>query len=171
VFNPKAGKEGQVDEIRSALASHFTSPRWKPEIYETTGKEDLLVICRAACNQGASLVVAAGGDGTVASVANALVFSQVPLGILPLGTGNVLARALSIPLKLEEALDLLVGDHAVIEVDALKVGDRHFFSNVSVGISPAMVSETTPAQKRRLGRPTCGRYSNGRALFSYGVIP
>jgi diacylglycerol kinase (ATP) len=152
VFNPKAGKEGQVDEIRSALASHFTSPRWKPEIYETTGKEDLLVICRAACNQGASLVVAAGGDGTVASVANALVFSQVPLGILPLGTGNVLARALSIPLKLEEALDLLVGDHAVIEVDALKVGDRHFFSNVSVGISPAMVSETTPAQKRRLGR-------------------
>jgi diacylglycerol kinase (ATP) len=152
VLNPQAGKEGQADEIRSALASHFTSPRWKSEIYETTGKEDLPAICRTACKQGASLVVAAGGDGTVVGVANALVDSQVPLGILPLGTGNILARVLKVPLKLDEALNLLVGDHAVIEVDALKVGDRYFFSNVSVGISPTMVSETKPAQKKRLGR-------------------
>jgi diacylglycerol kinase (ATP) len=152
VFNPKAGKEGQSDAIHAALASHFMSPQWTSEIYETTGKEDLPAICRAACEKGASLVIAAGGDGTVVGVANGLVNSQIPLGILPLGTGNDLARVLSVPLKLEEALDLLVGDHTIIEVDALKVGDRYFFSNVSVGISPAMMSETKSAQKKRFGR-------------------
>ncbi len=96
VFNPEAGNADQSDEIRSALASHFTQPQWTTEIYEMTGKEDVPAICRAACERGASLVVAAGGDGTVVGVANGLVHSRVPLGILPLGTGNDL---LSLTLK------------------------------------------------------------------------
>ncbi len=152
VFNPKAGNADPSDEIRSALASHFTQPQWTTEIYEMTGKEDVPAICRAACERGASLVVAAGGDGTVVSVANGLVHSRVPLGILPLGTGNDLARVLSIPLKLDEALALLVGDHSLIEVDALKVGARYFFSNVSVGISPQLMKDTNSSQKKRFGR-------------------
>jgi diacylglycerol kinase (ATP) len=152
VFNPKAGKEDQADEIRAALARHFTSPPWTPEIYETTGQEDVAAICRAACKRGASLVIAAVGDGTVVGVANGLVHSLVPLGILPLGTGNDLARVLSIPLKLDEALDLLTGDHAVAQVDALHVGERFFFSNVSVGISPQVMKDTKSMQKKRFGR-------------------
>src|SRR5664279_2139290 len=142
VFNPKAGKEDQAADIRSALASTFTLPQWTTEIYETTGKEDVPALCRAACERGASLVIAAGGDGTVVGVANGLVHSQTPLGILPLGTGNDLARVLAIPLKLDEAVALLAGDHSVIEVDALQVGDRFFFSNVSVGMSPQVMNDT-----------------------------
>jgi YegS/Rv2252/BmrU family lipid kinase len=152
VFNPKAGKEDEAAELRSALARYFTAPRWTVEIYETTGKEDITAVCRAACEQGTSLVVSAGGDGTLVGVANALVHSQVPLGILPLGTGNRLARILSVPLKLDDAVQLLAGDHTVIEIDALKVGDRYFFSNVSVGMSPEIMKETKPAQKKRFGR-------------------
>jgi diacylglycerol kinase (ATP) len=154
IFNPKAGKEDQADEVRAALAKHFIPPEWTSEIYETTGKkgEDVAAICRAACKRGFDLVVSAGGDGTLVGVANGLVNSPIPLGILPLGTGNDLARALLIPLKLDEAMDLLVSDHDVIEVDALKVGKRHFFSNVSAGISPQMMSDTKPAQKKVFGR-------------------
>jgi YegS/Rv2252/BmrU family lipid kinase len=154
VFNPRAGKEGLADEVRAAFAQHFTSPRWTPEIYESTGKEDedVAAICRAACERGASLVVAAGGDGTLVGVANGLVKSSVPLGILPMGTGNDLARALLIPLKLAEAVDLLVSDHDVMEVDALKVGERYFFSNVSVGISPVMMNDTKSEHKKVFGR-------------------
>jgi len=59
-------------------------------------------------------VIVAGGDGTLAGVANGLVHNPVPLGIIPLGTGNDLARALLIPLKIDEAVELLAGDHAVI---------------------------------------------------------
>jgi diacylglycerol kinase (ATP) len=154
VFNPSAGKEAQAAEVRAAVASHFTAPKWTSEIYETTGKEgeDVAAICRAACARGATLVIAAGGDGTLVGVGNGLVNSPVPLGILPLGTGNDLARILLIPLKLEEALDLLINDHDVVEVDALKVGERHFFSNVSVGISPEVMNDTSSAEKKHLGR-------------------
>jgi YegS/Rv2252/BmrU family lipid kinase len=152
VFNPEAGKEGQADEVREALARHFVSPRWTTEIFETTGTEDVAAICRAARERGASLVVAAGGDGTLVGVANGLVHSPVPLGILPLGTGNDLARVLGISLNLDEAMKLLVGDHAVMEVDALQVGERYFFSNVSVGISSKMMNDTAPANKKRFGR-------------------
>jgi YegS/Rv2252/BmrU family lipid kinase len=153
VFNPSAGKEAQAAEVRAALASHFTAPRWTCEIYETTGQadEDVAAICRAACAQGASLVIAAGGDGTLIGVANGLIHSPVPLGILPLGTGNGLARALLIPLNLDEAIELLVNDHTVMEIDALQVGERYFFSNVSVGISPQMMKDTKSADKKLLG--------------------
>ena len=103
-------------------------------------------------NKAPTLVIAAGGDGTLVGVANGLVHSPVPLGILPLGTGNDLARALLIPLKLDEAMELLVSDHVVMEIDALQVGERYFFSNVSVGISPKMMKDTKSADKKRFGR-------------------
>jgi diacylglycerol kinase family enzyme len=97
-------------------------------------------------------VIAAGGDGTVLGAANGLVKSQVPLGILPLGTANFLARILLIPLKLDEALALIVGVHAIADVDALAVGERCFFSNVSVGMSPDAVDDTKAADKKTFGR-------------------
>lgn len=152
VFNPKAGKEGQGGELRASLARHFPAPQWTSEIYETTGKEDVAAICQAACDRGASLVVAAGGDGAVVGVGNGLIHRQIPLGILPLGTGNDLARALGVPLKLDDAVQLIARDHAILEVDALKVGDRYFFSNVSVGMSPHMMNDTKSAEKKRFGR-------------------
>jgi len=152
VFNPKAGQQNQAEEVRAALVRHFTLPRWTLEIYETTGKEDVAAICRAACEAGASLVISAGGDGTLVGVANGLVHGSVPLGILPLGTANFLARALHIPFKLDEAVELMVGEHAIIEVDALQVGGRCYFSNVSVGMSPKAVNATRASDKRLFGR-------------------
>jgi diacylglycerol kinase (ATP) len=152
VLNPAAGNADHADAFRTALASHFMSPTWTSEIYETTGKEDLPAICREACQRGASLVIAAGGDGTVGEVGNGLVNSPVPLGVIPLGTGNDLARILKIPIESDKALDLLVGDHDVIEVDALKVKDRYFFLNVSAGFSPQMMKDTSSQQKKLLGR-------------------
>ena len=153
VLNPTAGKEVQATEVRSALARYFPPPQWRTEIYETTGKEDLPSLVRTACKQGARLVVAAGGDGTLVDVANGLVNGNVPLGILPLGTGNDLARSLGVPLTIDGALQLLAGDHDVVEIDALKVRDRFSFSNVSVGISPLMMNETSSEAKKRFGLP------------------
>ena len=92
VYNPKAGDKDQAAQIRPTLEKYFTSPPWTLEVYETTGKEDVAAICRDACDQGATLVVSAGGDGTVVGVANGLVQRHIPLGIIPLGTGNLLAR-------------------------------------------------------------------------------
>lgn len=151
VYNPKSGNAQQGDLIRSALETYFAPPDWSFEVYEITGEDDVSAICRKACEKDYALVVAAGGDGTVLSVANGLIHSEIPLGIVPLGTGNDLARVLSVPLKLDDAIQLLAGEHDTIEIDALKVGDRYFFSNVSVGISPVAMKKTPPEQKKRFG--------------------
>ena len=151
VLNPKAGNAGQVEAVRAAVAEHFPQPAWTTDIYETTGEEDVAQICREACANGATLVIAAGGDGTVVGVANGLVQSSVPMGIVPLGTGNDLARILGVPLDLEAALALIATDPLVIEIDALKVDDQYFLSNVSAGISPHIMNETSSAQKQRFG--------------------
>ncbi len=149
VFNPKSGNA--TAEFQAAVAKHFPEPDWQPEIYEITGEEDVSAVCRDACERGAAIVIAAGGDGTVVSVANGLVNSPIPLGIVPLGTGNDMARILNIPLNLDGALALIAGDHSVIAVDGLKVDAQVFLSNVSVGISPHVMKDTKSEHKQRFG--------------------
>jgi YegS/Rv2252/BmrU family lipid kinase len=151
VLNPKSGNAGETEAIREAIAKLFPQPAWTAEIYEITGDDDVAQVCREACANGATHVIAAGGDGTVVSVANGLVGSAAPMGVVPLGTGNDLARILGIPLNMEGALAALAADPLTIEADMLRVGDQYFLSNVSVGISPHIMDETESAQKQRFG--------------------
>ena len=78
---------------------------WKPWFAPTSEAEDGLALTRRAVADGASLVFAAGGDGTVRACAEALAGTGVPLAIVPLGTANLTARALGVPTRAERALD------------------------------------------------------------------
>lgn len=105
-----------------------------------------------ALSQGADLVLAAGGDGTVALVCNPLIETDIPLGILPLGTGNLLAKQLYVPQKLEDALNLITGDqNRKIKIDTFQLADRHYLSNLSVGISSRIMQTTNSEEKQKLG--------------------
>src|SRR5512147_1891222 len=137
VLNPASGHSHR-DENLTRIEDVFTAPQWSSEVYEITGSEDVAAVTRAACQRGATLVVAAGGDGTVLNVANGLIKTQVPLGILPVGTGNGLARGLKIPLDFDGALRLLAGEHSVMPIDTLKVNGTYYMLDVSAGISPQM---------------------------------
>ena len=150
VVNPIAGG-ADVAKIRQILDRQLQKDGGTAEIYETTGDEDLAAIVRAACESQPDVVVAAGGDGTVAGVISGLVGGDIPLAILPAGTGNGLARALSIPLALEEAAGLLAADHRLVAIDVMRVGDRYYVLNVSAGISSRAMRATRVEQKRRFG--------------------
>ena len=151
VLNPMAGNSTAAD-VRAALDRYFSADTWTREIYETTGDEEVSDIVRAALVRGCDLVVAAGGDGTVSDVAEALVHSDVPLGIIPVGTANALARELGLPLDLESACALLAGEHATNSIDAMQVGDKAFFLHIGIGIDSLMIRDTDRAAKRRFGR-------------------
>jgi YegS/Rv2252/BmrU family lipid kinase len=151
VLNPMAGNSTAAD-VRAALDRYFSADRWSQEIYETTGDEEVADIVRAALVRGCDLVIAAGGDGTVSDAAEALVHSDVPLGIIPVGTANVLARELGLPLDLEGACALLAGEHTTNSIDAMQVGDKAFFLHIGVGIDSLMIRDTDRAAKRRFGR-------------------
>ncbi|HSO27965.1 MAG TPA: YegS/Rv2252/BmrU family lipid kinase [Anaerolineales bacterium] len=149
-LNPASGSS-EPEEIRKLLEKLRQEQGWTDKIYEVNPDENLSDQVRAACKDGANLVVAAGGDGTVAGVINGLIGSKVPVGILPAGTGNGLARALGIPLELDKAVELLGRGFRLQPIDAMKVGDRYFVLNVSAGISSRAMSETLPEEKKSLG--------------------
>lgn len=92
-----------------------------------------------------------GGDGTVMEVAGALSGSNARIGVLAAGTGNLLARALGIPLSIPRAVPaLLDGDDLMIDLGRLDSG-RRFAIAAGVGIDAAMIAETPEWLKRRLG--------------------
>ena len=91
-----------------------------------------------------------GGDGTAMEVASALAYSDVPLGVLAGGTGNLLARALGIPRNVRKAVPRLLGG-TVRQIDLGVTLGHHFAVAAGVGIDAAMVAETPAWMKRRLG--------------------
>ncbi|MEJ7582946.1 MAG: diacylglycerol kinase family protein [Acidimicrobiales bacterium] len=92
-----------------------------------------------AIGQKPDVVVVAGGDGTLGTAAKELADSDVPLGILPLGTFNHFAKDLGIPIDLTGAASV-IGRGNVRRVDVVDVGDRCFVNNSSVGVYPIMVA-------------------------------
>ncbi len=151
VFNPVAGTV-DPDSAYRRIGEHLDAAGWTYEIYQTTGDESVPAIVREALSQKEyDLLVAAGGDGTVSAVAGGLINSDVPMGLLPTGSGNALARELQIPLQIQGALDLLTGEHARRTIDGMQVGDHYFFLSVSVGLSSLVMKETGREQKRNFG--------------------
>jgi len=100
---------------------------------------DVSATIREQMRQGRKLFVAAGGDGTISSVVQALVNSEAVLGVVPLGTYNHFARDLGVPLDWREALDVALTG-TVRQVDAGRVNDRFFVNNVSIGLYPELVA-------------------------------
>jgi YegS/Rv2252/BmrU family lipid kinase len=150
VLNPGAGS-ADSDSVRHVLAHTLGEHSWTYNVHEITGDDDVAAVVRAACNRGVQLVIAAGGDGTVSSVVNGLWQTNACLGIVPLGTGNILARAMAIPDTPKQAMELIVGAHAVQPLDAMRIGDQTFVLNVSVGLSARAMRDTRSEHKRRFG--------------------
>jgi diacylglycerol kinase family enzyme len=96
------------------------------------------------------MIVAGGGDGTVSTVAAALVDTGIVFGVLPLGTLNHFARDLGIPPELADAVAILAGGEAA-RVDVGEVNGRIFVNNSGLGLYPDIVRERERQQKR-LGR-------------------
>jgi diacylglycerol kinase (ATP) len=96
-------------------------------------------------------VVIAGGDGTLNAAAPGLLKSGLPLGIVPAGTANDLARTLGIPDDVEAALDVIARREERC-VDLGRVNDQLFFNVASIGLSVALARALSPQTKRRFGR-------------------
>ncbi|HEY8511144.1 MAG TPA: diacylglycerol kinase family protein [Cyclobacteriaceae bacterium] len=104
---------------------------------------------------GYTIIVAAGGDGTVNEVARALVGSEIPLGIIPRGSGNGLARHLGIPLDAEKALACIL-EAPTVQIDTFTLNDK-----LSVNVSGIGFDGHVAMQFSR---------SRGRGLFNYARI-
>ncbi len=150
VVNPEAGKYRQRS-LRQTLEEELAAAGHTWTFHEARSGEHLGTVVRRHVDEGVDVVVAAGGDGTVAGVADGLVDTGVSLAIIPLGTANFVARELGIPQTVRGAAALLAGDHQSVSIDAMRVEGRIYVLNVGVGISAGVIGDTTSESKKRLG--------------------
>ncbi len=150
VVNPVSGI-GDVRPVQDKLEQQLSQAGWEYVIYQTTGDEVLRDIVHECTSQAYDMVVVCGGDGTISQAASGLVGSSIPLGVVPLGTWNALARNMSIPIVTDDALRLLTGEHAVRDIDGLEVNGDIYLLNVSTGLSSSMIHSTQRISKRRFG--------------------
>ncbi|MDA3949382.1 MAG: diacylglycerol kinase family protein [Spirochaeta sp.] len=164
VRNPVAGSRADIEKLSQLLEQRLGASGRPYHIHSTGPEEDPAEVVRAACERGVERVIAAGGDGTVGAVVNGMVGTAVPLGIIPVGTGNILARVLGIPLDAAKALEIAmtgVGDPtgksgAPVRgrrtyLDLMQVAGRYYVLNVSVGVSAHSIRDTSRLDKRRFG--------------------
>ncbi|GAC1334545.1 MAG: lipid kinase [Beijerinckiaceae bacterium] len=96
-------------------------------------------------------VIVAGGDGTMNAAAPGLLQSGLPLGIIPTGTANDLARTLGIADDIDSAVDVIARGHER-RIDLGRVNDQLFFNVASIGLSVELAHAMSPETKRRFGR-------------------
>ena len=139
------------ERCRAAAEAHGWAPWFGPAV----AAEDSLALTRRAVAAGASLVFAAGGDGTVRGCAEALAGSGVPMAIVPLGTANLTARALGVPTRPDRALDAGFGgrDRAIDLARVEGPGGTWFAAMAGIGLDAAVVAAAGEQIKRRFGWP------------------
>ncbi len=135
VVNPRSGGVDRLAELVERLRTR--SGLGEVEVRVTEGTGDCSELAREAAAGGADLVVAAGGDGTVGGVVNGLRsdFPDLPVGVLPVGTGNDLARSLGVPLQVEGALEALAR-RKIRRIDLIRMeqgGRTRFAVNACAG--------------------------------------
>jgi len=125
------------DAVKTAISEAYAGGEC-PRLFFVGGAEVNPTVERLLADGQFRAIIAGGGDGTLTSVAGLVAGTGVALGVLPLGTMNLLANALSISPDLGEALRQLQGAK-ISEIDAARAGEQLFLHHVSFGIQPRMV--------------------------------
>jgi len=133
IVNPKAGITPKSKTVIELLAGNvIPSSRFIPEVVFTQRAGHATELAREALGRGADIVVASGGDGTINEVACAMVNTGVPMGILPAGSGNGLARSLGISLSYALALRTIIRGKTKL-MDVAMANDTLYTSIAGVG--------------------------------------
>ena len=151
ILNPVSGSS-DAEYARHVFQEVFGQARVAYTIQETTEHDLPDAIIRQAQHDAYTTVVAAGGDGTISAVADALMHHPMQLGIIPLGTGNAVARELGIPRQCEAACRIVLQSQRTRRLDAMRIGNRLYLSHISLGIYAHIIAKTIRRAKRRFGR-------------------
>jgi YegS/Rv2252/BmrU family lipid kinase len=133
--------------VHQVMDDHgWDEPLWLETTPEDTGRGQ----ANSAVSAGVDLVLACGGDGTVTACAEGVTGTGVPLAIIPMGTGNLLARNIGLPMGHDEALAVALGG-VQHPIDAGRVNGMLFVVMAGLGLDARMLSGTSDPLKKRLG--------------------
>lgn len=149
IVNPAAGQRSRkkFDHVVSALRRNNMVVDIRETRYPGHGR----LVARKYVDHGYDMIVAAGGDGTINDVLNGIYPRQIPFGLIPLGTVNVLAREINLTSRMENIVDCLVKGHVRPCWPGISNG-QYFFLMVSVGLDSLAVAHVNTALKAIIGR-------------------
>ncbi len=146
-MNPIAGK-GDLKFNESFLSGYFDSEQYELTLKVSNYAGHAKVLSTESLGEGAQVLVACGGDGTINEVASCLVGTDVPLGIIPMGSGNGLAESLEIPRNIKGAVQI-IKEGTTNGIDVALVNGKPFFSNMGIGFDAKVISNYNNCGKRR----------------------
>ncbi|NML36461.1 diacylglycerol kinase family lipid kinase [Chitinophaga sp. G-6-1-13] len=148
IINRKAGTDREK-RLEGAISRHFPANQFQVSITHLAYLGHGADLAREAVKNGVDTVVAVGGDGSINEVAQGLIGSNTAMAILPLGSGNGLARALKIPLDIDKALRLIVNNKQR-PIDVGYANEHLFLSNAGVGFDALIAEQFKHTKKRGL---------------------
>jgi YegS/Rv2252/BmrU family lipid kinase len=148
IVNPIAGTGKNVIAL-DLLHQFFEPENYKVTLKYSEYRKHATALTQASIKEGATIVVACGGDGTINEVASCLVNTDVVLGIMAMGSGNGLASNLKIPKNIRGALSL-IKNQQIKKIDVGCLNENYFFSNAGLGIAAHVVKHYEESKKRRL---------------------
>ncbi|WP_336929149.1 diacylglycerol/lipid kinase family protein [Acinetobacter tandoii] len=157
IYNARSGfHASNKEQVYEQLLTYFTEQGFEIQAFELGEKKDFptlmqSIIQRHQSSESIGVIVAAGGDGTLNAVAKALLGSNIPLGILPLGTFNYVARVLNIPLEIMQAAEVIATGQ-IRSIHVAKINDQIYLNNASLGLYPLFI------QRRELYNAKFGRF-------------
>ncbi|MCK4451192.1 MAG: diacylglycerol kinase family lipid kinase, partial [Anaerolineae bacterium] len=158
IFNPAAGAR-EVERELEQVIDYWEGRGWQVNFRETWGAGDATTFAREAVTAGCQAVFVAGGDGTLGEVAGGLAGSDVALGVLPAGVGNVWALEMGIPtpspLRRHPLLDAaeVLAEGEIRRIDLGRAGQRHFILWAGIGLDAQVTERMEPRTRstKRLG--------------------
>src|SRR3990172_144011 len=148
IANP-ASRGGKSREEIPRIKEFFESKGIATELYETRKMADAIRKVKKDKSRF-DCIIAAGGDGTINEVINGLAGSKIPFGVIPLGTENVLAKGLNIPLNTMKACEFILSKKPTM-IDLGKAKNRYFILMTGVGFDAYVASKIDPFFKKFLG--------------------
>lgn len=142
-----SGAAGKVGDI----AQHLATAGRDGTITRVHSARALRLAAKRAIEAGCEALVAAGGDGTVNALASVVIGSNVPLGVLPLGTLNHFAKDAGIPLELDAAMEVILAGRTR-SVDVGEANGLIFLNNASIGVYPRIVRLRERYREKGLGK-------------------
>lgn len=131
----------------------------------TKGPQDALTLTNELLHRHVKAVIAVGGDGTVNETASALVHTDIPLGIVPAGSGNDFARCLGIAENTQQALTRIF-THDAKQIDVLQIGEQYCFTVTGIGFDAEVASTVnTSSSKKWFNRLKLGRLAYAASVF------
>ena len=148
IVNPIAG-QGHAPLTKEGLEPYFIKGVHELTIKISEYKAHAPILTKESIVEKADIIVACGGDGTINEVATCLIGTNIPLGIVPMGSGNGLASNLKIPKNRRRALEIIRNKHQE-HIDVGQINDRFFFSNTGVGFDASLIKHYESSEKRTL---------------------